>query len=149
MKNNKKTLNKKQIQVVCVGGLIFNQKREILLVQRNQPDFKPWDGKWSLPGGHLEFGEEPKKALHREIKEELGVKIKILKDNPYVVSYVLDLGKIIYHGLLLGYPCRIIKGKAKIVIQENRDLQWIKPEKINFQNCVPATDIFIKQLLGS
>lgn len=149
MNNNKKTLNKKQIQVVCVGGLILNKKGEVLLVQRNQPDFKAWDGKWSIPGGHLEFSEDPKKALHREIKEELGVEIKILKETPFVVSYVLDLSKIVYHGILLCYPCRIIKGKPKRVSQENRDFKWIKPEKINFQDCIPATDVFIRQWLNS
>lgn len=35
---------------------------------------------WSLPGGHLEQNEDIYKALKREIKEELNLKIKIIWD---------------------------------------------------------------------
>ena len=119
------------------------------MVQRNEPDYKAWDKKWSIPGGHLKFGEKPEETLSREVKEELGIEVGILKETPFITSYVLDSGKVIYHGILLCYLCQIIKGKPKRANQENRDFKWIRPEKINFQNCVPATDIFIKQLLGS
>ncbi len=30
-------------------------------------------GRWDLPGGRLEFGEQPETALHREIEEETGL----------------------------------------------------------------------------
>ncbi|OGK66630.1 hypothetical protein A2313_04975 [Candidatus Roizmanbacteria bacterium RIFOXYB2_FULL_41_10] len=32
---------------------------------------------WSLPGGQIEYGEEPKQALLREVKEETGLRITI------------------------------------------------------------------------
>ncbi|TSC54039.1 MAG: NUDIX hydrolase [Microgenomates group bacterium LiPW_16] len=138
---------KKKVQVIGVGGLILNKKGEILLTQRNEPSFPIWDGKWGFPGGHLEFGEEPKERLRKEIKEELGVEVEILKDNPFVTSGILDLGGLIYHGILLCYPCQITKGKLKITNQENRDFKWFNPREIDFQNCLPFTDIFVKQFL--
>jgi 8-oxo-dGTP diphosphatase len=38
---------------------------------------KPMGGKWELPGGKIEPGEEPKVAIVREILEELGCRIAV------------------------------------------------------------------------
>lgn len=34
-------------------------------------------GRWELPGGKVEPGEDPVSALHREISEELGVRVRL------------------------------------------------------------------------
>jgi len=46
------------------------QDGKLLLIQENQP---PDVGKWNLPGGKLDFGENPLDAVKREAYEESGL----------------------------------------------------------------------------
>lgn len=52
---------------------IIKENNKILLVKRNHKPFKKY---WALPGGHIDKGETPKKAVIREVKEETNLTIK-------------------------------------------------------------------------
>ncbi len=125
--------------------MILNKKGEILLAKRIEPMF-PWNGKWGIPGGHLEFGETPRQTLYREMAEELKVEIELLKNTPFIACRTLNFKKITYHGIFLCYLCRIIKGSPRRKSDEHSDLRWFKQEKIDFKNCIPMTEDFIRQL---
>jgi ADP-ribose pyrophosphatase YjhB (NUDIX family) len=56
------------------SALILNDKNEILLTKRGQ---EPYLGFWDIPGGFLEYGEHPEKALNREMNEELNADVHI------------------------------------------------------------------------
>ena len=58
---------------VCVGALIYNEKKEILLTTSPK-----WKG-YVIPGGKIDENETETQALHREIKEELGIEIEKLQ----------------------------------------------------------------------
>lgn len=47
------------------GGLVYNKKGEVLFILRN--------GKWDLPKGGVEKGEEMEETALREVEEETGV----------------------------------------------------------------------------
>lgn len=51
--------------IKAAGGLVINQKNEILFIFRN--------GKWDLPKGKTERKEKPKTAAIREVQEETGI----------------------------------------------------------------------------
>lgn len=36
-------------------------------------------GMWNLPGGFIGYGEHPAESAHREVKEELGIKVKLTR----------------------------------------------------------------------
>ena len=71
---------KKESVVIC----IFNEKNEVLLLKRSLKDF--WmPGKWGLPGGKIDHGEEPIVAMHRELKEESNLEVSdVLLYNSFV-----------------------------------------------------------------
>ena len=53
------------------GGL------QTLLVQRAEREGDPWSGQIGLPGGRVKQGaESPRTALHREVEEEVGIKLE-------------------------------------------------------------------------
>lgn len=59
-------------QAIC--GIIFNQQRDgVLLTKRRDIPV------WVLPGGGLEPGESPEKGIVREMEEETGCRIKIIR----------------------------------------------------------------------
>jgi ADP-ribose pyrophosphatase YjhB (NUDIX family) len=54
-----------------VGGIIFSDDLKcVLLIRRGN---EPAKGKWSVPGGLVEWGESLHDACHREILEETGI----------------------------------------------------------------------------
>jgi ADP-ribose pyrophosphatase YjhB (NUDIX family) len=58
---------------VAVGGVALREGR-ILLVRRAKA---PARGLWSLPGGHVELGEDLRSALVREVHEETGLNVVV------------------------------------------------------------------------
>jgi 8-oxo-dGTP pyrophosphatase MutT (NUDIX family) len=50
-------------------AVIFNQKRQVLLIRRND------NGEWVMPAGSLELGESIYDCLKREVREEAGLEV--------------------------------------------------------------------------
>lgn len=62
------------IQITEVAAAVIERGGEFLLAQR--PEGKPYSGYWEFPGGKIEPGEEPRAALVRELREELGIVVR-------------------------------------------------------------------------
>jgi 8-oxo-dGTP diphosphatase len=63
---------------LVVGAAIvddLSRPTTVLGARRTEP--AELAGGWELPGGKVEAGERPQDALHREIREELGVQIEL------------------------------------------------------------------------
>jgi 8-oxo-dGTP diphosphatase len=58
------------VSVDAVVFAFFKNKAKLLLVNRGNEPFK---GKWALPGGFVEIGEELEEAVARELAEETGL----------------------------------------------------------------------------
>ncbi|HEX7502628.1 MAG TPA: NUDIX domain-containing protein, partial [Acidobacteriota bacterium] len=82
--------------------VLFNERRELLLVQRA---VEPGKGKWCLPGGFQEIDETPEQCARRELREETGIDGRIegliameMSPHPWYRA-VLVIG---YHAAALG-----------------------------------------------
>jgi 8-oxo-dGTP diphosphatase len=78
-------MDKKQLTHIGIYGIIIN-KQQILVIQKNRG---PYKGKFDLPGGGMEYGEDLDTAIKREIKEEVGGDIQ--KIEPFInISYTAE-----------------------------------------------------------
>src|SRR5947209_746502 len=58
---------------VAVGVAVFRDHR-LLLVRRVM---EPGRGRWTVPGGYLDVGEDPRTAAAREVAEEASVQVEV------------------------------------------------------------------------
>ena len=69
---------KKFLVIIAAGGFVHTGKNEVLLIFRR--------GKWDLPKGKLDEGEDLETCALREIKEETGVQ-QINSEGPLCITY--------------------------------------------------------------
>jgi 8-oxo-dGTP diphosphatase len=70
-------------QIQVVGAAILDSLEypaSLLAARRTAPE--QFAGLWEFPGGKVETGEECEAALHRELREELGVGVRLGAELP-------------------------------------------------------------------
>jgi 8-oxo-dGTP diphosphatase len=85
-------------------------KDGIVLVRRKTP---PFSGYWSLPGGHLEFGERLEAAAEREAKEETNLKVKAKRLVGFRNEILPDKGRT-YHFVVFCFECTRKGGRPEV-----------------------------------
>jgi 8-oxo-dGTP diphosphatase len=86
---------------VTIKGLCVRDGKILLL--KESPEIS---GKWEMPGGGLDFGEDIRAGLEREIREETGLKVTKMSEAPvYAWSYKYEgkRGLDWYYALVLAY----------------------------------------------
>jgi ADP-ribose pyrophosphatase YjhB (NUDIX family) len=79
------------------AAFVLDEDGHVLLARRA---FAPDAGKWDVPGGFLEEGEDPVEGLRRELREEAGIEVDVgnfvgvfadTYGDPPEMSHVLNL----------------------------------------------------------
>lgn len=93
-----------------VGTIIENEKGEFLLSVRA---IEPEKGKLDIIGGFLYNGELPEDGLRREMREELGIEIKIKKNLGFFIGDDPYDGDVGYKIMQTIYITEIASGEIK------------------------------------
>ena len=64
-------------RVPCVGAIVLDERGRLLLIRRGQ---EPAKGLWSIPGGRLHEGEDPRDGCLRELREEADITGTVVRE---------------------------------------------------------------------
>ncbi len=123
--------------LVAVGAVLI-RNNEILLVKRGYP---PGKGKWSIPGGVVEVGEDLYSAAVRELKEETGINASPLGIVWVCNNIVRDNdGRIQFHYVILDilFDSNTISGDLKAG-GDAVDVSWVPINSIIFREDISKT----------
>ena len=108
------------------GIVVFKQK--VLLMKRVRPS-RDGLGYWELPGGGLEYGETPNEALKRELKEETGLTIDVVKP-----AYTFTKIRKDYQTVGIGYLASTDDDHVSISF-EHTDYKWCPIDELKDYLC--------------
>jgi 8-oxo-dGTP diphosphatase len=92
---------RKQHVVTSVVAVVVDDAERVLLTRRAIP---PFLGMWVMPGGKIDLGEPILAALHREVREEVGLVVTV--EGLVDVFEHLTPGPDNDHFVILYYRCR-------------------------------------------
>ncbi|MHA2180247.1 MAG: NUDIX hydrolase [Promethearchaeota archaeon] len=128
-------------------GILLIRNKHLLLVKRK---YNPDAGYWSIPGGHLDLGEEVEKAAEREGFEETGFKVKVTKLAGIIdkIMYDNDM-KIEYHYVLLNFFVEQIEGnvdQAPVADDDALDAKFVPFNELKDYQLTVSLIKLLKQL---
>ena len=121
---------KKKTQTLRVSAYGLIIEKENILLCRLSPIVEKYAGKWTLVGGGLDFGEDPKRAVVREVREETGLNA-ITGDLLDVDATVIEFSDKEVHAIRIIYKATVEPGK--IVVEKNGytdDVRWFSKQEL-------------------
>ncbi len=114
---------KKKVPHHNIGvGILMNDKNEVLIAHR--PEDVMLGGLWEFPGGKQKEKESIEQTTIRELKEELGVGVKI-GGSLMQLKHAYSHFKITLHAFL----CELIEGEPKA--NESQQIKWVRIDELD------------------
>ena len=103
---------------VVVAAIIQDEHGNFLCAKRG--DWKSLPGKWEFPGGKANPGEEIEQALVREIKEELSINIKVVRQFDRTTTGDIEL---------VCFVCDLVSEKPT-TSTDHSELRWVSEKDL-------------------
>jgi ADP-ribose pyrophosphatase YjhB (NUDIX family) len=128
-----------------VAAVIQNGEGGILLQRRSD------NALWGLPGGSVEIGESVREAILREVREETGLTVEIVRligvySDPRIQIVRYPDGNVVHYVSTL-FACRIVAGELQTG-DETLDLRFFDPSDLP-DDLVPMHRIRIQDALAN
>jgi len=105
--------------LVCSGNILLEKRKN-----------EPGKGKWSIPGGIVELGEETEQTAIREVKEETNLTVEKPELIDVVDNVELDENeKVKYHFVIIDYLVRLKGGRLK-ASSDAAELRWVRLDDV-------------------
>jgi 8-oxo-dGTP diphosphatase len=104
------------MKTIIVAAAVILDQEKVLIAQRKEGDIQGL--LWEFPGGKVKEGEDPRQALHRELKEELDIEATV-----GTIFEAIYYEYPQYPVLLLVYRCDLGRGVPRPL--GCRDVRWV------------------------
>ena len=116
-------------RIRVVAAAMFDPSGRVLIAQR--PDGKHMAGWWEFPGGKVADGEGDARAMERELREELGIESRALREiTRFTHEYpdrIVEL--VLWHVSLTAGEPRGLDGQQ---------LKWVDCQSLGRERLLPA-----------
>ncbi len=105
-----------------VAAALILRDGRLLICQRTR--HQPFPLKWEFPGGKIEYGEQPRDAMARELDEELGIRAQVGDEvarlrHTYAGGGAVELRFFVVHEFAGELENRIF-----------RDIRWVNRDEL-------------------
>jgi ADP-ribose pyrophosphatase YjhB (NUDIX family) len=127
--------------IVGVGAVVICNGKILLEKRKNEPG----KGKWSIPGGLVELGENVEQTVIREVWEETGLEVEKPEHIDVVDNVIRDEnGEIKYHFVIIDYFVKL-KGGTLEAKSDAEELKWVPLDEVEKHDLTKTFREFFKR----
>ena len=104
------------LMLPSASAIVRNDAGEILLERRSD------DGRWSVPSGVIDPGEQPAAAVVREVFEETGVRVEVVRLAGVALHPMTYPNGDACQYLNVWFECRLTGGEARVNDDESLEV---------------------------
>jgi 8-oxo-dGTP diphosphatase len=141
------------LPMVGVGGVVIRNARALLIRRGSEP----LRGEWSIPGGILELGETLAEGVARELLEETGLTVKVLRMIEAFDRIFTELDSAqaetenpvekkgpLYHFVIIDYLCEADEGEP-VAGGDVTDVAFASEEELEKFSLTPTATRVLKR----